>query len=39
MNKLNSDATFQQLVIYAYITAVLFCLTFALIPHYTNFDN
>ena len=36
MNKINSDAPFQQLVLYAYIEAVLFYLTFALIPHDTN---
>jgi len=39
MNKINNDATFQQLVLYEYIEAGLFCLTFALIPHNTNFEN
>ena len=36
MNTINSDATFQQLVLYEHIEAVLFCLTSALIPHDTK---
>jgi len=39
MNKINSDATFQQLVLYEYIEAGIFCLTSALSPHDTRFDN
>ena len=37
MNTINSDATFQQLVLYAYIEAVLFCVTSAFIPHDKKF--
>jgi len=36
---MNSDATFQHLVLYEYIEAGLFCLTSALIPHDTHFEN
>jgi len=39
MNTINSDAIFQQLVLYEYIEAGLFCLTSALISHDTTFDN
>jgi len=37
--QINSDSTFQQLVLYEYIEAGLFCLTSALIRHGTTFDN
>jgi len=38
--KINNHETFvHQLVLYEYIEVGLFCLTSALIPHDTHFDN
>ena len=39
MNEINSEATFQQLVLYEYIEAGLLCLTSGLSPQATQFDN
>jgi len=39
MNKINNDAAFQQLVLYEYIEAGLFCLTSALVPHDTDLES